>query len=124
MQDSDIAESDQPFGSLPECGEIQAVDDPSHPISPACAKNGIHGVIIEHALQIRSALLIGPGKISIAGTQGLPLDHPESPFIAQYLETCPHPAFGHVPCRTDHTDGIPFAQGWWDDDISYPPDCC
>ena len=106
MQDGDVAESDQPFGSLLESCKIKPVDDPSDPIAPARAEDGIYFLVVKHALQIRSTFLIRSREIPIPRSQSLSLHYLEPPFLPQDLEAGPHLRSGHMTRRAHNPDTI------------------
>ena len=70
VQNSHIAETDDPFRVLFEMREIQLVNYSDNTITASCAENGFNIFIIQHLLQIISSFFVSPAKSKIFLTDG------------------------------------------------------
>ncbi len=74
MDDGDIAVACDPFGMFEKVAEPEPVDYADAAVASTHAQNGADAGIVEHFLEVRSALVIGAGK-GIAPFEQVPAEY-------------------------------------------------
>src|SRR4051812_26161175 len=114
LQYGDVAETNDPFGMLPEFFEADAVNDPCKTVASPCAQNCFHFLVIQHLLQVIQSFIIGTRKIigRIAMRCSAQL-YRIAPRIKGFNAGL-HPLNGHETSRGNNSYRISFFQVWWD----------
>jgi hypothetical protein len=111
VKDGDIAVANDPFGRLPESGEIDTVDDAAEAIAAAAAEDRPDARVVQRRLQIGQAFVIVAGEVVVrcSAQRGAYFD-----CIAPLLQgvdagLCSFA--GHVASGADDGDGVAGLKG-------------
>ena len=79
VQHRDVGEANHPFRALGENREVQFVYEAGGAVAAAGTKNGADAWVVQLALQVVAAQLIGPGKLVGFGADGFAYYHLQAP---------------------------------------------
>src|SRR5215217_6731466 len=105
-----IAEPTDPFRIFLEAGEIKLINNAAGAISATACYNGFHAGIIQHFLEVISALFVTTRKIGCTFSDSLPHSYLKAPAL-QCLHRISNTFIGDKAGRTSNTDRVAGLKG-------------